>query len=104
MKKIIGAFDGYRFSESAKDYTIYLAKHSNAHVVGVFLDDVGYHSYRLYDIHSGGRGDHGNLKKLDKEDLEKRDLAVYTFEKDVQSAKLNYSIHRDKESAFSDLL
>lgn len=104
MKKIISAFDGYKFSESAKDYTIYLAKQTNAHVVGVFLDDVWYHSYRLADVHFGGNGGGSNLKQLDKQDQEKRDHAVHTFENDLQIAKLNYSIHRDKESAFPDLL
>ena len=104
MKKIIGAFDGYKFSESTRDYTIYIAKHSNAHLVGVFLDDLLYHSYRLSQVRFDGNSGQGNLKQLNKEDEEKRESAVHLFESEAQNAKLNYSIHRDKDAAFPDLL
>lgn len=101
MKKIISAFDGYKFSESAKEYSIYIAKHSNVHVVGVFLDDDLYHSYKFSDIHFNGSG---NLKQLNKEDQDKRNLSVSLFETATQTAKLNYSVHRHKQGAFIELL
>lgn len=101
MKKIIGAFDGYKFSESTKDFTTYIAKHNNVHTVGLFLDDEIYHSYRFSDIRFEGDG---NLKQLNQDDQEKRALAVKLFETAMQTAKLNYSIHRPKAGAFNELL
>lgn len=50
MKKFIVAFDGLRFSESVRDYAIELANQSNAHLVGVFLDDFMHHSYKIYNL------------------------------------------------------
>lgn len=101
MKKIITAFDGYKFSESAKECTTYLAKQNNVHPVGVFLDDEIYHSYRISDIRFEADS---NLKQLNQEDREKRALAVTLFEAAMQIAKLNYSIHRPNGVAFNELL
>jgi hypothetical protein len=50
MKKIIVAFDGLKFSESTRDHAIEPAKQSSAYLVGVFLEDLSYHSYSAYDV------------------------------------------------------
>ena len=50
MKKIIAAFDGLKYSESTRDYAIYLAKQTNTHLVGVFMDDPTYTSYKIYEL------------------------------------------------------
>ena len=104
MKKIIAAFDGLRFSESTKEYSIYMAKHCNAHLVGVFLDDFTLQSYTYADVAAYGSKWEEKVNILDKEDKEKRDVSVQLFEDAGQEAGLNYSIHRDKNIAFQDLL
>jgi hypothetical protein len=66
MKKIIAAFDGLKFSHSACDYAVFLAKKTGAHLVGVFLDDFSYHSYKVYDlIREDGRNAESKLKQLE---------------------------------------
>lgn len=42
MKKIIAAFDGLKYSESTRDYAIYLTKQTNTHLIGIFMDDPTY--------------------------------------------------------------
>src|SRR4051794_14038998 len=103
MKKIIAAFDGLRFSESTKEYSIYMAMHSDAHLVGVFLDDFTLHSYTYADLASYGSKWEEKVDVLNKEDKEKRDLSVELFEDACRQVGLNYSVHRDKDIAFNDL-
>jgi hypothetical protein len=104
MKKIIAAFDGLRLSESTKEYSIYMAKHCNAHLVGVFLDDFTLQSYTYADVAAYGSKWEEKVNVFDKEDKEKRDISVQLFEDACQEAGLNYSVHRDKNIAFQDLL
>src|SRR3954466_9341907 len=104
MKKIIAAFDGLRLSESTKEYSIYMAKHCNAHLVGVFLDDFTLQSYTYADVAAYGSKWEEKVNILDKEDKEKRNLSVQLFEDACQYAGINYSVHRDKNIAFQDLL
>src|SRR3982751_6494351 len=104
MKKIIAAFDGLRFSESTKEYSIYMAKHCNAHLVGVFLDDFTLQSYTYADVAAYGSKWEEKVNVFDKEDKEKRNLSVQLFEDACQEAGINYSVHRDKNIAFQDLL
>ncbi len=105
MKKIIAAFDGLRFSESTLDYSVYLAKKYNAHIVGVFLQEstrVGYAVYAtLVQDAAPGRTIFDEIEKADKAATE---AAVARFEEGCRNAKINYSIHRDKKSAFDELM
>lgn len=50
MKKIIAAFDGLKYSEATKEYAIDLAKQTNTHLVGIFMDDTIYTSYKIYEL------------------------------------------------------
>ena len=104
MKKFVVAFDGLRFSESAGDYAITLAKQSNAHLVGVFPDDFLRHSYKVYELIA----DDGNYEtkriSLEEKDTETRNRALDKFETACQQAGLQYSIHRDRGVAIQELL
>ncbi|MFI5129155.1 MAG: universal stress protein [Chitinophagales bacterium] len=105
MKKIIAAFDGLRFSKSTKDYAIQIAKQRNVHLVGVFLDDFTYHSYKIYDLirEEGGNFEHKQAV-LDKKDSETRAAAVESFEKACQEAGVEYTLHHDRNIALQELL
>jgi len=105
MKKFIAAFDGLKFSESTLDYALFLSKHSNAHLVGVFLDDFSRHSYSIADItkYEGAMFDE-HVQELNEKDKEDRDRSVEEFEEACQSAGINYSVHRDKNIAIQELL
>ncbi len=104
MKKIIVAFDGLKFSESTKDYAIYLAKRINAHLVGVFLDDFTYHSYSFPDVVGFGNKWEEKIDDINAEDEERRKRSVYLFEDACQAAGLHYSVHRDKNIAYQELI
>lgn len=105
MKKIIVAFDGLRFSESAKNYAIQLCKQNDAHLVGVFLEDFTYTGYKIYDLVSAKGGIIGAAKKkFEKKDAKVRAAAVSNFENSCAAAGLKFSIHRDRNVAIKELL
>lgn len=105
MKKILAVFDGLKFSESTKQYAIEIAVQNNAHLVGVFLEDYYYHSYKIYDLISEESGGLANKRKhLDKKDEKIRAAAVVNFENTCQKAGLEYTIHKDRNIAIKDLL
>jgi nucleotide-binding universal stress UspA family protein len=105
MKKIIAAFDGLKFSAGTRDYAIQIAKENSAHLVGVFLDDPLYHSYKVYDLISeeGGISD-AKQKKFIEVDVRTRDEAAADFEAACQKAGLHFSVHRNKDIATQGLL
>jgi len=113
MKKIIAAFDGLKYAESTKDYAVYIAGHTKTHLVGVFLDDPIYTSYKVYDLVVKDGVSQKKLKEYEEKDRAKRAAAAASFEKDCSKAKLQFSIHHDHnvaisalkhESIYSDLL
>ena len=105
MKKIIAAFDGLKFSKSTRDYALQIARENGAHLVGVFLDDPLYHSYKVYDL----IGEEGGIspdkqKKFLETDAKTRDIAVADFESVCRKAGIPYSVRRNKEIANQGLL
>lgn len=113
MKKIVAAFDGLKFSASTKDYSIFLAKHTHTHLVGVFLDDPTYTSFKIYDLLLEEENPEKKMRKLKAKDDATRDEAANTFEKACEDAGLEFTVHRDRnfatnelkhESIYSDLL
>jgi nucleotide-binding universal stress UspA family protein len=105
MRKIVAAFDGLKYSASTKDYAIQLAKQNSAHLVGVFLDDFMYHSYKIYNLVKE-EGDAFDAKRhiLDKKDEKTRNASVADFEQTCQKEGLHFTIHRDRNVAIQELL
>ena len=103
MKKIIVAFDGLKYSESTRDYATYLAKQTNTHLVGVFMDDPTYTSYKIYELIVKEGASEDMLKKYEAKDKSTRDAAVINFEKACQKEGLEYTIHRDRKIAILEL-
>jgi nucleotide-binding universal stress UspA family protein len=104
MKKIIAAFDGLRFSESTLNYSVYMAKNLQAHLVGVFLDDFTRHSYSVSEITQYHGSFDAHLEDLNRKDDEVRNLSALKFEEECQKAGVHFSIHRDKNIALQELL
>lgn len=104
MKKIIAAIDGLKYSESTTNYAVHLALLTNAHLVGIFLDDITYHSYKIYDLVT----DEGLMEKkqsrLEEKDEIARKQAAYDFENACRDAGLNFSLHHDRNVAIQELL
>lgn len=103
MKKIIAAFDGLKFSTSTRDYAVWLAKQVNTHLVGVFLDDPAYTSYKIYELLSKEGLTEERLKEFDRKDQTTRLNAAKNFEEKCQQEKLEFTIHHDHNIAIQDL-
>lgn len=105
MKKIIAVFDGLKFSKSTRDYAIQIASENKAHLVGLFLEDNLYHSYKVYELISeqGGLSPEKQKKYADA-DKKSRDAAVANFESACKKGGLNFTIRRSKEVANQALL
>ncbi len=105
MNKIIAAIDGLKFSDSTVQYAVQLARETNAHLVGVFLDDFTYHSYKIYELVSKSGGvDEAKHERLERADQRTRDESVDRFTNACREAGLNFSIHHDKSIALHELL
>ena len=104
MKKIIAAIDGLKYSESVTKYAIDLAKQSSSHLVGVFLEDFTYHSYREFEVIGDDRASIETKELLEAQDKEAREESITHFRKDCQEANINYSIHHDRNIAIRELL
>lgn len=114
MKKVIAAFDGLRYSESTERYAIQIASQTNSHLVGVFLDDYAYHSYKIYElVNEEGGVMTARQRKLNEKDEKTRAAAAERFEAACREAGLEYTIRREPciaiqellhESIYSDLL
>ncbi|HVZ56820.1 MAG TPA: hypothetical protein VG870_09205 [Chitinophagaceae bacterium] len=104
MLKIIAALDGLKFSESTQDWAVHLASQVPAHLVGVFLEDFSYHSYKIYDLVGSEGFSVEKLRKLELADQAMRRASVQKFEEACQAASLTYSMHHDRNLALQELL
>ena len=104
MKKIIAAIDGLKYNAGTTDYAVHLARQGNAHLVGIFLDDFTYHSYKIYDLIGDDGVAEEKLERFEEMDRETREDAEAKFEAACQRAGVNYSIHHDRSIAIQELL
>jgi len=104
MNKIIAAIDGLRFSDTCAHYAIELARQTNAHLLGVFLEDFTYHSYKIYQL----VGNEGVVEEkheyFEEKDALTREKSIEKFAKLCSKGGVNYSVHRDKNIAIRELL
>lgn len=103
MKKFIAAFDGLKYANSTANGAIALAKQTHAHLVGVFLDDQLYTSYKIYDLVVNEGLSDNQLKKYEEQDRATRAAAADTFERACQKEKLEYAIHHTQDIALQEL-
>lgn len=104
MKKIIVAIDGLKFSRSATEYAVLVARETKGHLVGVFLEDFTYHSFSVYSLVPDEGSFEDIVRKREDEDRKVRDQAVRDFEDICQAAKVEYNVHRDENFARKQLL
>lgn len=101
MKKIIAAIDGLKYSDSTVDYAVHLSKQGNAHLVGIFLDDFTYHSYKIHEF--AGK-ENSVAETLEEKDKKTREQSTINFEKWCREAGVNFSLHHDRSIALQELL
>jgi len=103
MKKITAAFDGLQYSESTREYAIELAKQTDTHLVGVFLDDWSYTSYKIYQLITKEGVSENRVKKLEAQDSAARNAAARNFEQACQQSGTAYTLHHDRNIALQEL-
>ncbi len=103
MQKIIVAFDGLKYAQASQDYSIYLAKLTGAHLVGVFLDDPTYSSYRMHELVTKEAVSEAKIRQLNKKDEATRRAAAQQFEAACKKEGLHFSVHHDHHIALQDL-
>jgi len=104
MKKIIAAFDGLKFSQGTLQFAIHMAKQTQAHLVGVFMDDPLYTSFKIYELVTEEGVSEIKLNDLRKRDKDIRSAAAKNFESACKHAGLEFTVHHDRNYALSDLL
>jgi nucleotide-binding universal stress UspA family protein len=71
--------------------------------VGVFLDEFIYRTYNIAKVYKTYENPEAIIKELDEKDKKKRESAVLQFQKACEKAKINFSIHKDKNIAIQEL-
>lgn len=104
MKKFIVAIDGLKYSTAATEYAVHFAKQANAHLVGVFLDDFTYHSYKIYELVSEDQAIMEQRIRLEDKDQGLRSQSVDYFESACRKAGVDHTIHHDRNIALQELL
>jgi len=104
MKRIIAAFDGLKYSQSTRDHAIALARLTKMHITGVFLEDITYTSYKVYELITKDGVSDKKLKAFTKKDFDARNKAVADFENACRKAGVAYNVHHDRKTALKELL
>ncbi len=103
MKNIIAAFDGLKYAVSTQDYAINIAKQTITHLVGVFMDDPTYNSFKINEVVAEKNFSLDKIKKLEAVDKVTRYESASLFEKACEHAKIEFSIHHDHKIALQEL-
>ena len=119
MKKILVAFDGSLYSESALNYAIQLSQDEPGNIItGVFIEDLNYaYMFSNFGVDPASYelpGTYGEyLEEVRQNEEASLDVSKNQFEKRCQEAGVNYTIHWDegvtvleliRESTFADIL
>lgn len=101
---MIAAFDGLKYSPATAACAISLARQCNAHLVGLFLDDLIYHSYRVKDLIEDDTFSDKKFHELNRQDEATRQAAMEKFEVACQTASVQYAVHHNRKVALRELL
>lgn len=104
MLKIIAAFDGLKYASSTCEYAIDITQNTHSFLVGVFLDDKTYTSYKIYELVMEQGVSESRLKKYKERDHQLRNASAQLFAETCKKRGLPYKIHHDSNIALQDLL
>ena len=115
MNKILIAFDGSHYSESALQHAKNIARQEGAFIVGVFIEDLTFMKEITFATHPPFAMGYSALdvKEILEEAGENVASQIHEFKTYCEKHNLNYEIHHDRgvsvevlinESYFADLL
>jgi hypothetical protein len=99
MKKILVAIDGLNYKPSVTELAISLALHTNGHLVGLFLHDRTYHSYKIYNIDTGMLMSNESIEKGEAHDKQLRKEAIEQFVAACNLHRIPHTVREDKNIA-----
>ncbi|RYY96708.1 MAG: universal stress protein, partial [Chitinophagaceae bacterium] len=105
MKKFLAVFDPLHFMESTMACAVYLARHTGAHLVGIFLEDAQRRSYSATELAAQGSAPPDrSVHDLNHRDDETRNAAVAAFEAACGASDVAFSVHRHHDKPLQELL
>lgn len=104
MLKYIAAFDGLKYSHATRKYAVDLTKRANAHLVGIFLDDETYTSYKIYEMITEEGVTEEKVSALEQLDAAQRKAAAQDFEDFCVEQGVICDVHHDKRVALRELI
>ncbi len=113
MKKFIVAFDGLKYAKNTEKVSLALARITDAHLVGIFPDDITYTSYIVNELIKKKGVSAAQLKKYEAADAALRKQSAQRFADACKREGVHFSLHEDKkiaiqwlkhESIYADLL
>ena len=119
MKKVLVAFDGSNYSESALNYAIKASENEKGNILtGVFIEDLNYaYMFSNFGVDPASfelTGEYGEyLEEIRQNEEATIENSKAAFEKRCKEAGVNYTIHWDegvtvleliRESTYADLL
>ncbi|WP_276482244.1 universal stress protein [Paraflavitalea pollutisoli] len=104
MKKILVALDGLKLSKPTIQYAVSIAAKHRAHLVAVFLDDVTYHSYKIFELVGPEGVQEEKRTRLEEGDIGMRSVAAQQFTTACDNASVDYSVHHDRNIALQELI
>ena len=104
MLKIIAAFDGLKYASSTCEYAINITQSTHSFLVGVFLDDKTYTSYKIYELVMEDGVSERKLKKYKDRDHQLRHSSAHLFAAACKKSGIAFKIHHDSNVALQDLL
>lgn len=104
MKKIIVAIDGLNYKPETVEFAITMANHLQGHLVGIFLHDRTYHSYKMYSVNAGKIMTDKEIELAEAKDISLRKEAMQKFEDACTLRRRPFSIRENKNIALPELL
>lgn len=103
MKKFIAAFDGLKYNAATTRFALQLSKASQAHLVGIFPNDLTYTSYKIHELVLKEGVTPETLRRFEAKDAATRLESIRLFEKACQDAGVHYNVHHDRQFALRQL-
>lgn len=103
MKNFVAAFDGLKYSHSAQQYAIDLAKLCDAQLTGIFLSEPTYTSHTISELLTEQGVSEKKLIDLWEKDEKTRESAVEKFRIACEKEGLAYSIKLFQSEAIDQL-
>lgn len=104
MEKIIVAIDGLNFKAPTVEFAATMTFRLQGHLVGVFLHDSTYHSYKIYSMELGKLMTDKEIEREELKDRALRQNAIQEFESICKKHRIRYSVREDRDIALPELV